>query len=493
MRRIVTASVTALVVVGCTSPAPQASIVPPRSTTSVASTTSVSTSTSAVPSTPITSIDFLNRDYTECGQPPVPVPVRNGVWVADPTNPNDEGISNMTVQYADVTGDGADDAIVAYDCYGGINSNIWYFVAFTMKGNEAVQIGAFDGLTPTVVSGSVQATVAFPLPDDPRCCPSRQEVVTYSFNGTALAETARQLQLTDLSHGTVSVATGRILFPVPSSGGLLRLGIIDSAGEHELTLGRGAIGADVTSPVMSGSDHVLFNSLGTAADNGYGQIFDLSLKDFTLTQLTHNSSFGNAISDARSDVALWGVWTEDIGTVSLQIGTPGTAGARELLHTEAGPTARGDEPAFSPDGKSVVFTNGAIFVIGADGNGLRQIVDSFVGASHPRWSPDGSTILFSSSLVPEGPTILMQVPAAGGAATPLFIPPGGASATDAVWSPDGTQVAYRYHQPNSKHSELHLLDVASKKDQLLFVLPDFLSTPTSVPGLVDAAGLDWAP
>jgi WD40 repeat protein len=437
-----------------------------------------------VPSTPIRSIDFLNRDYSECGHPPVPV--RNGEWVADPTNPTDEGIGSMTVQYADVTGDGADDAIVAYDCYGGLSANNWYFVAFTMKADQVVQIGTFDGITPTVVNGSIQATVEFPLPDDPRCCPSREEVVTYSFNGTALAETARQLQLSDLSNGTVSVASGRILFPLPPGSGRLRLGIIDSAGEHELTLGQGPAGAHVRNPVLSAPDHVLFNTLGTAADNGYEQIFDFSLKDFTIAQLTHNSSFGNEISDAQDGVALWDMWTEDIDAVSLQIGTPGAADARELLHTETGPTAQGRQPAFSPDGKSVVFTNGAIFVIGADGNGVRQIADSFVGAGHPRWSPDGSTILFSSSLVPDGPAILMQVPAAGGASTPFYIPPGGASATDAVWSPDGTQVLYRYDQSTSKHSELHLIDVASKTDRLLFVLPDFLSK-------ADESGLDWAP
>jgi Tol biopolymer transport system component len=59
--------------------------------------------------------------------------------------------------------------------------------------------------------------------------------------------------------------------------------------------------------------------------------------------------------------------------------------------------------AWSPDGKKILFTraydqsgrNGAVFVIGAAGTGLRRLARGFAA----RWSPDGSKILFTRAFV----------------------------------------------------------------------------------------------
>ena len=58
-------------------------------------------------------------------------------------------------------------------------------------------------------------------------------------------------------------------------------------------------------------------------------------------------------------------------------------------------------PDFSPDGKQIVFPyamTGALelYVINADGTDLMQITHDGRGRGAPRWSPDGSHILFAT-------------------------------------------------------------------------------------------------
>jgi TolB protein len=65
-----------------------------------------------------------------------------------------------------------------------------------------------------------------------------------------------------------------------------------------------------------------------------------------------------------------------------------------------------NKPVWSPDGTRIAFevqnlatadppNRRAIFVVNADGSGLRQLTDwSLNGGDHPDWSPDGKRILF---------------------------------------------------------------------------------------------------
>ncbi len=59
-------------------------------------------------------------------------------------------------------------------------------------------------------------------------------------------------------------------------------------------------------------------------------------------------------------------------------------------------------PAFSPVGKKIAFIrDGKIWTCGYDGSGEELIADISTGASGIVWSPDGSKILFASSVYPD--------------------------------------------------------------------------------------------
>jgi hypothetical protein len=107
--------------------------------------------------------------------------------------------------------------------------------------------------------------------------------------------------------------------------------------------------------------------------------------------------------------------------------------------SQAVDVGHGADPSWSPDGTRLVFLNsartpGGLTVIRADGTGAHQISD---GGS-PRWMPDGTQIVFIVFDQPGGRKAgAYTIPAAGG--SPKLLLPG---ASEAVFSPDGTRVAF---------------------------------------------------
>ncbi len=94
------------------------------------------------------------------------------------------------VIYADLTGDGAEDAIVPISSGGTLGDLA--FVVLALSGDEtAPLLSEFPqngrGLAVAVVTGKLVMTEALPGPDDPECCPSELRKTTYAWNGTTLA------------------------------------------------------------------------------------------------------------------------------------------------------------------------------------------------------------------------------------------------------------------------------------------------------------------
>ena len=102
-----------------------------------------------------------------------------------------------------------------------------------------------------------------------------------------------------------------------------------------------------------------------------------------------------------------------------------------------------EDPQVSPDGKQIAFVvresnlekgtaNSEIYLINADGSTLRRMTNNPAADTHPRWSPDGSSLLFLSTRKNDQQAWLL--PVNGG--EPRQLTTFSAGVGDAIWSPD---------------------------------------------------------
>jgi Tol biopolymer transport system component len=168
------------------------------------------------------------------------------------------------------------------------------------------------------------------------------------------------------------------------------------------------------------------------------------------TKLAYSTSTGVTV-ETYLPLNIW-VWNAD-GT--------GVNGLSTMNHAES------INPEWSPDGTRIAFASNRaldgsdapnmnstenIWVMNADGSGAKPLTHytSLLGKSYaPRWSPDGTHILFSSNRALDGgdaPNInstenIWIVNADGTGLAPLTTLTNAAN-TNPVWSPDGTKIAF---------------------------------------------------
>jgi Tol biopolymer transport system component len=131
------------------------------------------------------------------------------------------------------------------------------------------------------------------------------------------------------------------------------------------------------------------------------------------------------------------------------------------------------DPAWSPDGRSIVFASTrccatahssgdyALFVINPDGSGLRQLTHDTSSDWAPAWSPDGSRIAYLA--VPPNVSHppaerlwqIWVVNADGSDAHPLTNDHRYDNAV--TWSPDGTHLAYISHLVNNQDWQIRVM------------------------------------
>jgi eukaryotic-like serine/threonine-protein kinase len=143
------------------------------------------------------------------------------------------------------------------------------------------------------------------------------------------------------------------------------------------------------------------------------------------------------------------------------------ATSQQFVPYLGGPSARGMEQ--SRDGQWVAYTtfpDSKLWRRRADGSEAVQLTFGEMTAFMPRWSPDGSQIVFGGQNG-TGPMKIYAVAAGGGAPRRLTSDASALFEMDPTWSPDGRQLVFATMAGDRAESGVHILDLESKRVTLL--------------------------
>lgn len=137
--------------------------------------------------------------------------------------------------------------------------------------------------------------------------------------------------------------------------------------------------------------------------------------------------------------------------------------------------------AFSRDGKWVAYTAEGLTLWRSrtDGTETLQLTAAPFQATRPRWSPDGSHILFVGFKPGTTSSTPYMIPSNGGAIAPL-VKEGTANFGMADWSPDGTSVVVDAVSGSGHQEEMSLVNIQSHSQ-------------SSIPGSKDKDYVRWSP
>ncbi|MBM4460889.1 MAG: hypothetical protein FJ011_24530 [Chloroflexi bacterium] len=186
-------------------------------------------------------------------------------------------------------------------------------------------------------------------------------------------------------------------------------------------------------------------------------------------------------------------WSPDGKRLAFSLGTKPGMGCSDVIAvvdadgknlTTVTPPGCDSGPSWSPDGRQIIYGNGTIRMVNADGTNPRVLIQS---GAMPDWSPDGKRIVYSARaetisaevIVVSGESrtaAIRQVPRMGlyvanaDGSNPVLLTPlapgtdclkGGCDDFDPDWSPDGQRVVY------GSGADLHIINADGKDKRRL--------------------------
>jgi hypothetical protein len=145
----------------------------------------------------------------------------------------------------------------------------------------------------------------------------------------------------------------------------------------------------------------------------------------------------------------------------------------------------GNEPDWSPDGTRLAFqTNRGsellrIYVVRADGSGLRPLTAERGEASEPAWAPDGQSIAFTSDLDGDEDIYVMRPDGSG----LRKITHSTLDDMGPTWSPDGRRLAFGRSTSGLTRSSIVVVDLATGAEtEIAYAHDDLVWAPDWQPG-----------
>jgi serine/threonine protein kinase len=141
----------------------------------------------------ITSIDWNDRSYSVvCGSgSPVQVQLAGGQWVS-PNGGENGYIQQVYTAFGDVTGDGAEDAVIYIPCTTGASANAvgGNIFVYSLAGGDVTQLGqTVSGNNPRIDGSGFTTSEPVFAPSDPLCCPSGRTEHHWVWDGSAFRMT----------------------------------------------------------------------------------------------------------------------------------------------------------------------------------------------------------------------------------------------------------------------------------------------------------------